>query len=77
MFWVEMIKIMKKSVKKSIGICGSNVRDVSGTREDFGVVSWGSKKEVESLCSWIYKDATLFLKRKRDIFLNAGFQCGV
>lgn len=62
------IDFISTYVDKLVEYCGvkrNKIRCPSGT---YNVIDWGGLSDVEKLYSWFYKDATVFLERKKKTF---------
>ena len=59
---------MNTYVDKLVEYCGvkrNNIRCPKGT---YHVIDWGGMSDVEKIYRFLYKDATVFLKRKKETF---------
>jgi hypothetical protein len=61
------IRQMKAKTDRLLDIKSGGIRKASGG-DDFYCCSWGKTSDVKKLYEWMYEDATLFIKRKKDIF---------
>ena len=61
----EFIKEYVDNMVRYCGVKKNNIRQPKGT---YYVIDWGGLSDVESFYEFLYKDANIFLKRKKETY---------
>lgn len=67
---INFCSIIKKTIQDNLQI-NVGLYDNSKLNEQIKVLQVGGNKQIKKLMDWLYKDATIFLKRKKDKYDNA------
>lgn len=55
-------------VDKLVAYCGVKKNNIRCPKGTYYVIDWGGLSDVEKIYEFLYKDATIFLKRKKETF---------